>query len=152
MSEEDPWFTALSVVLERYDSFNKLGALWGEGGERAFRGWLVSGFLEEALGWPWRNVVLGESFDVLTLDWRDHPVVYVETKTPDSPVRTEHRGEALGRISRWGSLHHVFLSNGRHWERFAVSSGELEALYRFEDGPDPCQEFFGPLDARRYLG
>src|SRR6266571_7906105 len=84
-NKDEPIFVALSAVLDRYETFNRLGALAGEGGERAFRGWLLGGFLESALGWDWRKVVLGESLDVLALDWRDHAVVYIETKTPDSP-------------------------------------------------------------------
>jgi hypothetical protein len=83
---------ALRNVLDRYDSFNRLGALAGEGGERAFRGWLISGFLQTALGWPWDRLVLGESLDVLALDWRDLPMIYIETKAPDQGSPASARG------------------------------------------------------------
>jgi hypothetical protein len=149
-------FIALSAVLERYETFNRLGALAGEGGERAFRGWLLGGFLQPALGWDWRKVVLGESLDVLVLDWRDFAVVYIETKTPNSPLKLQHRAEMIGRAPRWGSLSHLFLTNGRAWERFdiddstAIDISTPDATYLFSRGASGCARFFGALDARRY--
>jgi len=149
-------FEALISVLERYESFRQLGALAGEGGERAFRGWLLGGFLQPAMGWSWRNVVLGESLDVLTLDWRDFAVIYIETKTPDSPLTIQHRREMTGRAPRWGSLRHLFLTNCKIWERFdlpAMSQGVAEvpdAIYQLDAGPAGCSGFFDAFDARRY--
>jgi hypothetical protein len=155
-STDQPIFLALQAVLDRYETFHRLGALAGEGGERAFRGWLLGGFLQPALGWDWRKVVLGESLDVLTLDWRDFAVVYIETKTPDSPLKQQHRAEMIGRAPRWSSLRHLFLTNGRAWERFDVDEAtnfdvsRPDASYLLSSGAPDCTQFFGPLDARRY--
>ena len=150
-------FAALSAVLERYEEFHRLGALAGEGGERAFRGGLWGGFLQPVMGWDWRKVVLGESLDVLALDWRDHAVIYIETKTPDSALKTQHRAEMIGRVPRWGSLRHLFLTNGRAWERFDLESStdidisKLNASYLLSSGASGCARFFDALDARRYV-
>lgn len=145
---------ALAAVMERHQSFQRHGALRGEGGERAFRGWLVAGFLYEALGWPWQRVVFGESMDLLLLNWQDHPVIYIETKSPMGILRPQHRQEMEGRLHRWGSLTHLFLTNGNAWERFdrvAPPLGEPDDRYVIEDGERGASEFFVPLDARRYL-
>jgi hypothetical protein len=156
VNRDEEIFAALASVLERYESFRRLGALAGEGGERAFRGWLLGGFLQPAMGWIWRNVVLGESLDVLTLDWRDFAVIYIETKTPDSRLTIQHRAEMIGRAPRWGSLRHLFLTNGRIWERFdiaALDEGMAEspdARYELDAGAAGCSSFFQPLDARSY--
>lgn len=153
---DEPIFVTLSAVLDRYETFNRLGALAGEGGERAFRGWLIGGFLQPVLGWDWRKLVLGESLDVLALDWRDFAVVYIETKTPDSPLKIHHRAEMIGRAPRWGSLRHLFLTNGRAWERFDIEDSiEIDiskpnASYLLSSGASGCADFFGALDARRY--
>jgi hypothetical protein len=152
----DAIFTALSAVVARYESFNRLGALAGEGGERALRGWLFGGFLATVLGWNWQRVVLGESLDVLTLDWRDHAVIYIETKTPENPLTLRHRMEMAGRAPRWGSLRHLFLTNGRSWERFdlgpdvEIDVQAPDAKYSLADGDRSCATFFESLDARRY--
>jgi hypothetical protein len=143
---------ALAAVLERFDSFNRLGALYREGGERAFRGWLVSGFLQAALGWPWQSVVQGESLDVLLLDWSDRPVIYIETKTPTSALLAKHRQEMASRLGRWGSLRHLVLTNGRHWERFDETRAPLVPSADFRTGAPPTEfdAFVTPLRAALY--
>ena len=144
----------LAAVMTRYRSFQRHGALIGEGGERAFRGWLAAGFLYEPLGWPWRHVVFGESMDLLLLNWQDHPVIYIETKSPTDSLRLQHRREMEGRLHRWGSLTHLFLTNGKAWERFdrvGVPLGEPDDQYVIEDEELGASEFFAPLAARRYL-
>lgn len=156
VNRDDEIFAALTAVLERYESFRRLGALAGEGGERAFRGWLIGGFLQMAMRWKWRNVVLGESLDVLALDWRDFAVIYIETKTPDYRLTQQHRAEMIGRAPRWGSLRHLFLTNGKVWERFdIVTRSDLvaeapDATYELGRGPAGCSSFFEHLDARNY--
>jgi hypothetical protein len=154
---EEAIFSALGRVLARYEDFHRLGALAGEGGERAFRGWLLAGFLQPTMGWDWRKIVLGESLDIIALDWRDHAVVYIETKTPDSGLRVQHRLEMINRAPRWGSLQHLFLTNGRLWERFDLNDiseaqhSEPDASYTLASGQTDCLIFFDALDARKYL-
>jgi hypothetical protein len=144
---------ALEAVLERFDSFNRLGALYREGGERAFRGWLVAGFLQPELGWPWRSVVQGESLDLLLLDWADRPVIYIETKTPTHPLLVGHRREMEGRLGRWGSLSYLVLTNGRAWERFdhMVTPITPAATFDLAMQPHVFAEIIQPLYASRHL-
>lgn len=144
---------ALSAVLARFESFNRLGALYREGGERAFRGWLVSGFLQPVLEWPWRSVVQGESLDLLTLDWADRPVIYIETKTPTEPLRPLHRREMETRLGRWGSIRHLVLTNGHVWERFDQLTPPIEPAATFATGMPSLtfSQLVVPLHASRYL-
>lgn len=145
---------ALAAVMERHRMFQQHGALRGEGGERAFRGWLVGAVLYPVLGWPWHRVVFGESMDLLLLDWRDFPVIYVETKSPGDDLRSQHRAEMETRLHRWGSLRYVFLTNGRAWERFdhtEVPLDEPDHRYRIEEAGRGAADFFAPLESRRYL-
>jgi hypothetical protein len=143
---------ALETVLDRFDSFHRLGALYREGGERAFRGWLVSGFFQAALGWPWQAVVQGESLDVLLLDWADRPVVYIETKTPTAALQAKHRREMEGRLDRWGSLQHLVLTNGRLWERFDGLSQPIVPAASYAPGmhAGEFEALVAPLRATRY--
>lgn len=143
---------ALETVLDRFDSFHRLGALYREGGERAFRGWLVSGFFQAALGWPWQAVVQGESLDVLLLDWSDRPVVYIETKTPTAALQAKHRREMEGRLDRWGSLQHLVLTNGRLWERFDGLSQPIVPAASYAPGMQAGEfdALVAPLRATRY--
>jgi hypothetical protein len=144
---------ALAEVVQRLESFRRGGALRHEGGERALRGFLVTGFFMRALGWPWQQLVLGESLDLLAIDWRDQPAFYVETKSPYHALTTRHREEIADRLHRWGSFRFAVLTNGRHWERFddlslrPLSPGQQLLLER----PMLADTFFGPMYARRYL-
>jgi hypothetical protein len=117
--------------------------------------WLTFGLLNNVCGWPWQTLVAGERFDLLAVDWRDMPIVYVETKTPTAPLRKEHRAEIETRLLKWGTLRHVFLTNGWSWERFDAPFGSrLSApamTYRTEEGPDACGRFLEPLVADHYL-
>lgn len=148
----DP-FAALETVLDRFDSFHRLGALYREGGERAFRGWLVAGFLQPALGWPWKSIVQGESLDLLLLDWADRPVIYIETKTPVYPLSVRHRREMECRLDRWGSIQHLVLTNGRLWERFDSITQPIMPAASYGLGTTPPAEFsalVSPLLAKRF--
>lgn len=144
---------ALMEVIERLEHFRRGGALRHEGGERALRGFLITGFFMRALGWPWSHLILGESLDLLAVDSRDQPVFYVETKSPDQALTSRHREEMAGRLHRWGSFRLAVLTNGRRWERFddlarlPLDPGATLVLERPRD-PDA---FLAPLRARHYL-
>lgn len=148
----DP-IVALTEVVERLEHFARGGALRHEGGERALRGFLVTGFFMRALQWPWDRLVLGESLDLLGVDWRDQPVFYVETKAPTQRLSTKHREEMAGRLDRWGSLQLAVLTNGRNWERFDdLDCRPLRpAAMLTLDHPAAAEDFLAPLRARRYL-
>lgn len=144
---------ALAEVVERLEQFRRGGALRKEGGERALRGFLITGFFMRALGWPWQRLVLGESLDLLAIDWRDQPVFYVETKSPYHALLSRHREEIAGRLNRWGSFRFAVLTNGRHWERFddlALRPLRPAATLLLERPATP-DAFFDPMHARHYL-
>jgi hypothetical protein len=144
---------ALTEVVERLEQFRRGGALRHEGGERALRGFLITGFFMRALGWPWDRLVLGESLDLLAVDWRDQPVFYVETKTPSQALSIRHREEVAGRLHRWGSFRFAVLTNGTHWERFDdLAARPLKpAVALALDRPQSAATFFDVMHARRYL-
>jgi hypothetical protein len=144
---------ALTEVLERLEQFRRGGALRHEGGERAFRGFLVTGFLMRTLGWPWHRLVLGESLDLLAVDWRDQPVFYIETKTPTQPLIPRHRAEIAGRLHRWGSFRFAVLTNGKQWERFDdLGLRPLKPAQTLElADPQAGPALFAPMYARNYL-
>ena len=145
--------TALAEVVERLEQFRRGGALRHEGGERALRGFLITGFFMRALDWPWHRLVLGESLDLLAVDWRDQPVFYVETKSPYHALVAGHREEVAGRLHRWGSFRFAVLTNGRHWERFddlALRPLRPAAMLELER-PTAVAAFLAPMYARQYL-
>lgn len=144
---------ALDEVLARVDAFGRLGALHGEGGERALRGWLVTRLLMQELGWPWWAVVNGESLDILLVDWSDRAVIYIETKTPGEPLRPKYRKEVAGRLDRWPSLAYAVLTNGREWERYDDWATPLRAASSFKTGQVPSKlvEVLAPLEARHHM-
>ena len=81
----------LSIILSRCDAASARLDFPGEGGERPFRGWLVSDLLIDLLCWPAEKVVVGERFDVLLQDSDNFPVITIETKTPHhSTSKKEH--------------------------------------------------------------
>ena len=97
-------------VLRRCKEVGEKVDFPGEGGERRFRKWLASELLEGVLGWPVKNVVVGERFDALLLSDEDHALATIETKTPyheasknaaDSggPRATEKRRQTSGAYS-----------------------------------------------------
>ena len=144
---------ALAEIVDRLEQFRRGGALRHEGGERALRGFLVTGFFMRALSWPWERLVLGESLDLLAVDWRDQPVFYVETKSPDQALVARHREEVAGRLHRWGSFRFAVLTNGKHWERFDdLTLRPLRPSATLVlDRPTAPAEFLAPLHARHYL-
>ncbi len=73
---------ALHEILKRCEKAGARLAYPGEGGERRFRGWLVSDLLAKTLDWHTDNIIVGERFDILLQDEHGFPVVTIETKTP----------------------------------------------------------------------
>jgi hypothetical protein len=153
VSRADDLVRALDDVMERFAGFSRLGALYGEGGERAFRGWLITRLLMDELRWPWSAVVNGESLDVLLVDWSDRGVVYVETKTPTETLKPKHRLEVASRLDRWPTLVVAVLTNGHEWERYDEWTTPLRAGASFKRGEHPTKlsSLLAPLRADRHL-
>jgi hypothetical protein len=148
----------LRVILKRCeDSGDRLGYP-GEGGERAFRGWLVTDLIESVLGWPKDKVVVGERFDILLQDAEAFPVATIETKTPGHKASKKEREDFENRLSGYGTLRTAYLTNGEQWERLDIISptGELEVRERFElqlqsATAEEAEAFFAPLTADRFF-
>ncbi len=94
---------ALRAILKRCESAGLLDYP-GEGGERRFRGWLVSDLLTKVLGWPAAKVVVGERFDILLQDADGFPICTIETKTPYHKASQKERDDFEKRLSGFGTL------------------------------------------------
>ena len=148
----------LRGILERCEQASERLDFPGEGGERPFRGWLVSDLLIALLGWPSGKVVVGERFDVLLQDADNFPVVTIETKTPYHVTSKKEHSDFEARLAGYGTLHTAYLTNGVEWERLDISSpsGALEVRDRFElhletVTSEEVEAFFAPLFADRHL-
>lgn len=133
-------------------------AVPGEGGERPLRGWLIHPFLTENLGWPSRNIVQGERFDILLRNAESFNVVYIETKAPARPIPAKEREDFENRIHAYGTLRTAFLTDGLVWERLDIVApkGSVTIHKRFKIDIDKCSDeeaevFFLHLAADRYL-
>src|SRR5262245_54317924 len=94
---------ALHAILKRcHDAGLRLGYP-GEGGERPFRGWLVSDLLSKILGWPAAKIVVGERFDILLQDADGFPICTIETKTPYHKASQKERQDFEKRLSGFGT-------------------------------------------------
>ncbi len=149
---------ALSSILRRCEETGVRLGYPGEGGERAFRGWLVSDLLITALGWPTDKVVVGERFDVLLQDADGFPVATIETKEPYHKASKKERADFEERLSGFGTLRHAYFTNGNQWERLDIFSptGDLEIQTRFSFDlnhvtPEESEAFFAPLAGYRYF-
>ena len=149
---------ALLSILARCEEAGIRLAYPGEGGERAFRGWLVSDLLATVLGWPTDKIVVGERFDLLLQDADGFPVATIETKTPYHKASKKERQDFEERLSGFGTLRHAYFTNGNQWDRLDIFSptGVLEVQSRFSfdlnhSAPEEVEAFFAPLAGYRYF-
>ena len=150
---------SLEAILKRCEETGVRLGYPGEGGERQFRGWLVTDLLLGVLGWPSDKYVGGERFDILLLDFYGSPIVTIETKTPYSKASKKERADFENRLSGYGTLRSAYFTNGLEWERLDISSpkGTLVIRERFDlnlrnTSPEEAEAFFAPLAADRYFG
>ncbi|HSP15105.1 MAG TPA: N-6 DNA methylase [Thermoanaerobaculia bacterium] len=149
----------LKSILERCEAIDPAAAFPGEGGERPFRGWLRSEFLEKVLGWPPLQVLAGERFDILLLDDGGHPVVYIETKPPAAKKVAKEFKTFENRLREYPTLRSAYFTNGYEWDRLdlAAPSGSPVVVRRTSLNLDtasesPLADFFDALDPVHYLG
>lgn len=142
-------------ILHRCEEIGEKVGFPGEGGERRFRKWIASDLLENVLGWPVKNVVVGERFDILLLSEDDHALATIETKTPYHKASKKERTDFEERLSGFPTLRTAYFTNGPVWDRLdiAVSGAELHVLERntFDLGkhsPAYAELFFAPLRHR----
>lgn len=114
--------TVVGEILTRYNDYSGRFSVPGEWGERAFRGWLVLDLFSSYYGWPSTHILHGERLDVLLLDRAIHPVVTIETKKPGYEAKETEWKQFEDRLAFYGTLRWAFLTNGRSWTRFQISS------------------------------
>jgi len=124
----------------------------GEGGERRFRAWLASDLLQETLGWPAKNVLVGERFDILLINEENHALATIETKTPFHKASKKDRADFEERLSGFATLRTAYFTNGPEWDRLdiIVTGGDLQILERSrldirKASAELTEFFFAPL-------
>ncbi len=144
--------STIRSVLQRCEEVGEKVGFPGEGGERRFRSWIASDLLEGVLGWPVKNVVIGERFDILLLSDEVHALATIETKTPYHRASKKERADFEERLSGFPTLSTAYFTNGSVWDRLdiVVSGAELYVRERstFELGkhsPAYVEQFFAPL-------
>jgi hypothetical protein len=148
----------LRGVLERYDDFKGRFAVPGEGGERAFRAWLVLDLLHHHFRWPSRLILVGERHDVLLLNEQLFPIITIETKEPRHEASKTEKAKFEERLPHYTTLQHAFLTDGFNWLQLTLSApagrqtiaarGEIDIA---EDEDADIDEFLARLDAAKYI-
>jgi hypothetical protein len=141
----------VTELLARYEKYGNYLSFPYEWGERAFRGWMVYELFHEVLGWPIKNIVLGEQFDVLFVDEYVKPKLYLETKKPGKGLVDIDRFR--DRIRFYGTLKYAVITDGSEWARFEISNEEF-VDQMFIDAKKAVKwwsTFFMPLHARSFL-
>lgn len=104
--------SCIHTILQRCEEVGEKVGYPGEGGERRFRQWIASELLEGVLGWPVKNVVVGERFDVLLLSEEDHALATIETKSPYHTASKKERLDFESRLSGFATLRTAYFTNG----------------------------------------
>lgn len=139
---------ALQTILKRYEQYTRYLNYPGDWGERAFRGWVVYEIFHVCLGWPLKNIVFGERFDVLFVDNDIRPVVYLETKKPQRGLADSEDFEA--RIPLYQTIKQAVLANGYEWLRIDVVTNSREML-KLPASNLKWNEFSRLLMAKNYI-
>jgi hypothetical protein len=147
--------SCIQSVLERCEEVGERIDFPGEGGERRYRAWLNSELLQGVLGWPAKQVSVGERFDLLLLNAGDHAVATIETKTPYHKASKKERQDFEERLAGFPTLRTAYFTNGPEWDRLdiVVSGAELRILERNQldirtSSADLAERFFAPLHYR----
>jgi len=139
---------ALQAIMERYKQYTRYLNYPGDWGERTFRGWVVYEVFHVCLGWPLKNIVFGERFDVLFIDDDIRPSVYLETKKPGRGLADIEDFER--RIPQYQTIKQAVLANGYEWLRIDVVTGSREML-KLPDSNLKWNKFCRPLMAKNYI-
>lgn len=138
----------IETILTRYDKYQRFLNFPGDWGERAFRGWLVYDLFHSELGWPIPNIVFGEVFDVLFVNDRVMPVVYLETKKPRRGLADKEA--FIERIHGFQTIVYAILTDGYDWLRYQTID-QAEIHIRFTDDDKEWTQFLQPLHAKIHL-
>jgi hypothetical protein len=142
-------------VLRRCEEVGERLDFPGEGGERRFRSWLATDVLQVVLGWPAKQVVVGERFDLLLVNDELYPIITIETKTPFHKATKKDKKDFEGRLDGFPTLRTAYFTNGNEWDRLDIitSEGKLEIvesshLNLAKASEELADVFFAPLQHR----
>jgi len=138
----------LKILLARYDEYSRYLDYPGDWGERAFRGWAVFEIFHSCLGWPIKNIVFGEKYDILMVDDNIKPVVYLETKKPLRGLADLEDFEK--RISSYQTLAYAILTDGYEWLKLDIVK-KAKSKIKLEDNFSKWVTFVKPLIASNFL-
>jgi hypothetical protein len=149
----------VTSILERYKKGKAQLAYPGEGGERRFRGWLVSDLLGQVFNWPAGKIVVGEIFDIILQDKDGFPVLTIETKPPYHKATKKDLEDFEKRLSGYGTLRVAYFTNGVKWERLDIFSPQGQLMIQSRTNieldkttPQEVEEFFRPFTAQQDSG
>lgn len=92
-------------------------------GQKVFNKVLFHELFHEVLEWPFKNIVLGEQFDVLFVNNEVKPKLYLETKKPGKGLVNVNHFKDRARF--YGTLRYAIITDGIVWARFEVNEGKL---------------------------
>lgn len=147
----------IAQILERYERYRQYLRYPTDWGERALRGWIVREVFQDALGWSSASTIFGEQFDVIFVNGQLLPVIYMETKKPETVLTKMHRCQTLRRAKNYPTLRHIVLTNGWVWERwdgknFAQLEPDAVLNFRQELSVKEAHSFFEPMFAKNFQG
>jgi hypothetical protein len=122
----------LQGVLDEYTSQSTIIRIPHEGGERPFRKLLVDRFIEDLLGWPSDNVIVGERFDILCVDEQRKPVIAIETKAPGTQFTVQDFADFESRLRFHPTIEYAYITDGWTWDRVDLRAphGKIEIAGR----------------------
>ena len=137
----------IAAILMRYETYGRYIKYPGDWGERAFRGWLVYELFHAVLGWPIPSIVFGEQFDVLFVNERIMPVIYLETKKPHRGLADED--DFIKRTPSFPTIQYALLTDGHEWlRRDIIKGGRVEI--KPESKTADWDQFLRPIKASDY--
>lgn len=135
-TSQEGFIEGLISIIERAFRYQRLLHYPGEGTERMLRGWIAMELLLGPLAWRPQNILFGETFDLLLVDDRIRPVLYIETKSLEQQISPKDIPNEIKRIlkrtGRRPTLKKMILTNGIKWIVFNVSNSP-KIVFELED-------------------
>ena len=137
-------------IIERFREYDEKLHYPGEWGERAFRAWLAFEVFHLCLGWPISHIIFGEKFDVLFVDDRILPVIYLETKRPGRGLAEVEEFKERILSEEYSTLKYGILTDGYEWLKYDAIRHD-EHIVSLDHPPRIWTNFIKGLEARNYL-
>lgn len=141
-------YEIIENIIQRYERYSRFLSYPGDWGERAFRGWLVFDLFHTYLGWPIKNIVFGETYDVLLVDDEVKPIINIETKKPKKGLADYT--DFVNRLKHYQTLYYAILTDGYDWLCHDCRDGP-EITFTFRQGDEKFKTFIKPFWSKRYL-